>query len=220
MTISPTGDPTGALAALGIQAGPQVGEEVPVRGRNVRIGRGPSNDITIDDDSVSGSHARLDWDAAAKAWRITDLGSTNGTFVETVRLAPEVPTPLPFGATVRFGTVRMHFRPAEPVPIPDGEPAAPEPTPSRVPAAANSAATLRTAAIIAGVLLLLALVIFGIRSTAASRSGADSPQVTTEEVSGQAGTAAVAAGPALPLPAEPTPPDVPVEIPPPVNLEP
>jgi pSer/pThr/pTyr-binding forkhead associated (FHA) protein len=65
----------------------------------------------IDDDSVSAKHARLEYDLGA--WRITDLGSTNGTAIEGVKLAPDVPTPLPYGATVRFGGVKLHFREVE-----------------------------------------------------------------------------------------------------------
>ncbi|HEX5727340.1 MAG TPA: FHA domain-containing protein, partial [Longimicrobiaceae bacterium] len=64
----------------------------------------------IDDDSVSAAHARLEWDLGA--WRITDLESTNGTSVEGVRLAPHVPTPLQYGATVRLGGVRLQLREA------------------------------------------------------------------------------------------------------------
>jgi pSer/pThr/pTyr-binding forkhead associated (FHA) protein len=111
MEITPVGDRSGALAAFGIQAGPRVGDEVPVRLPVVQIGRGAQNEIVIDDDSVSASHARLEFDSGG--WRLTDLRSTNGTFVESVRLAPEVPTPLRYGSTVRFGGVRLHFRPVE-----------------------------------------------------------------------------------------------------------
>ncbi len=111
MEITPVGDRSGALAAFGIQVGPRAGEEVPVRSPVARIGRGGQNEIVIDDDSVSSTHARLEFDNGG--WRLTDLRSTNGTFVESVRLAPEVPTPLPYGSSVRFGGVRLHFRPIE-----------------------------------------------------------------------------------------------------------
>lgn len=111
MEITPRGDRTGALAAFGVRTGPLAGEEVPILSPVVRIGRGGENDVVITDDSVSTRHARLEFDEGA--WRITDLGSTNGTSVEGVRLAPEVPTPLHYGATVRFGGVELHFRPVE-----------------------------------------------------------------------------------------------------------
>jgi hypothetical protein len=111
MSITPLGEPDGALAVLGVLAGPLIGKEVPVRAPVVGIGRGAQNDIVIDDDSVSASHARLEWDHGA--WRLTDLESVNGTYVESTRLAPHVPTPLSFGASVRFGGIRMQFREVE-----------------------------------------------------------------------------------------------------------
>lgn len=109
MSTIPTGNPFGALAAFGVQAGPQTGEEIPIQQPVLRIGRSAQSDLVLPDDSVSTAHARLDYENGA--WRLTDLGSTNGTYVESVRLAPEVPTPLVYGSSVRFGGVRLHFRP-------------------------------------------------------------------------------------------------------------
>ncbi|HEV2733498.1 MAG TPA: FHA domain-containing protein, partial [Longimicrobiaceae bacterium] len=111
MEITPLGDRSGALAAFGIQTGPQAGKEVPVRLPVVRIGRAAGNDVVIPDDSVSASHALLEFER--DAWRITDLESTNGTYVEGIRLAPQVPTPLGYGASVRFGGIPLHFRAVE-----------------------------------------------------------------------------------------------------------
>lgn len=99
------------LAVFAVQAGPRIGEELPVRTPVASIGQGRQNDIVIEDDSVSKTHARLEFEGPY--WRLTDLGSTNGTFVEGVRLAPEVPTPIEYGMSVRFGAVRMHFRPVQ-----------------------------------------------------------------------------------------------------------
>jgi predicted component of type VI protein secretion system len=98
----------GPLATFAVAAGPRHGEQHPVPQPVVVIGRAAGCDVLIDDDSVSDAHARLEWDLGA--WRITDLGSTNGTAVEGVKLAPNVPTPLPYGTTVRFGGVKLQFR--------------------------------------------------------------------------------------------------------------
>jgi pSer/pThr/pTyr-binding forkhead associated (FHA) protein len=97
----------GPLAAFGVAAGPRYGEQIPVPAPVVTIGKAAGCDVVIDDDSVSARHARLEFDMGA--WRITDLGSTNGTAVESVRLAPNVPTSLPYGVTVRFGGVKLQF---------------------------------------------------------------------------------------------------------------
>lgn len=98
-----------ALATLALRTGPKIGSELEVRQPVVSIGRSAKCEIDIDDDSISTVHARLEYDR--DGWWLTDLGSANGTFVEGVRLAPEVPTPLTYGSTVRFGTVQTHFRP-------------------------------------------------------------------------------------------------------------
>jgi pSer/pThr/pTyr-binding forkhead associated (FHA) protein len=99
---------TGPLAHLALTAGPRYGDTLPVPKPVVTLGRAAGCDVVIDDDSVSAEHARLEFDLGA--WRITDLGSTNGTSVEGVKLAPHVPTPLPYGSTVRLGGVRLQFR--------------------------------------------------------------------------------------------------------------
>lgn len=100
----------GPLAHFGVAAGPRYGEQIPVPTPVVTIGRASECDVRIDDDSVSAQHARLEYDLGA--WRITDLASTNGTAIEGVKLAPNVPTPLPYGSTVRFGGVKLQFREA------------------------------------------------------------------------------------------------------------
>ena len=98
----------GPLATFGIAVGPRYGEQIPVPAPVVTVGRGAGCQVVIDDDSVSAQHARLEYDLGG--WRITDLASTNGTAIEGIKLAPEVPTPLPYGATVRFGGVKLVFR--------------------------------------------------------------------------------------------------------------
>lgn len=53
-------------------------QEVALRGP-LTIGRLPDNDIVIEDDLVSGHHARIE--PAGGTWRYVDLGSTNGSVV-------------------------------------------------------------------------------------------------------------------------------------------
>lgn len=110
MQPAPRGEPTGSLAIFGIHAGPRIGEQIAVLSPVVTIGQGSQNDVVLPDDSVSTVHARLEYEMG---WRITDLDSTNGTYVENVRLAPQVPTPLAYGSLVRFGGIVLHFREAD-----------------------------------------------------------------------------------------------------------
>ena len=111
MPIARSEEPNAALAVLGYHAGPRAGEEIALRSPVLTIGQGSQNEVVLADDSISTRHARLEYDAGG--WRLTDLGSTNGTYVDGVRLAPEISTPLLPGAVVRFGATTLVFQPVE-----------------------------------------------------------------------------------------------------------
>ena len=89
------------------------GKQYEIRVQLAHIGRGAHNDVVIDDDSVSDSHAKLQ--RREDGWFLIDLGSTNGTYVGGSRLASE--RRLDGAPDVRFGGVKLTFRPADsPVP--------------------------------------------------------------------------------------------------------
>ncbi|MEM6927185.1 MAG: FHA domain-containing protein [Myxococcota bacterium] len=67
-----------------------------------RLGRSRANDTVLAQDAVSGEHALIGWD---DGWRIRDLGSRNGTFVNGEAVAPGTRRPLVEGDAVSFGTV-------------------------------------------------------------------------------------------------------------------
>jgi hypothetical protein len=79
-------------------------------GSHVRIGRGPDNDIVIDDPTVSSAHAELRDEGGH--WVVSDLGSTNGTYVNYSgadadrRVAVNA---LKEGSTVRFGEISLRL---------------------------------------------------------------------------------------------------------------
>ena len=77
------------------------------RCRSVNIGRADYNDLVIADPSVSTTHAKLQ--RKDDVWILTDLGSTNGTFVEGEPVTGE--TALTPGTTLRFGDVAALFEP-------------------------------------------------------------------------------------------------------------
>jgi len=97
------------LASLLFRSGDFKGKRLPIKVPVVNIGRGDYNDIVIGDPSVSTMHAKLQRREAI--WILTDLGSTNGTFVEGERLSGE--TPLSPGTTIRFGDVIALFEPLD-----------------------------------------------------------------------------------------------------------
>ena len=97
------------LASLLFRSGEFKGRRLPIRVPVVNIGRGDYNDVVISDASVSTMHAKLQRREAV--WILSDLGSTNGTFVEGERLSGEVAlTP---GTTLRFGDVIALFEPLD-----------------------------------------------------------------------------------------------------------
>jgi len=69
------------------------------------VGRGSDADLTIADDKVSGGHFRIS--RTAGGFRIADLGSTNGTFVDGVPVT--APTPLGDTAVIRVGRAVLVF---------------------------------------------------------------------------------------------------------------
>ena len=97
------------LASLLFRSGASKGRRLPIKVPVVNIGRGDYNDIVIGDPSVSTMHAKLQRREAI--WILTDLGSTNGTYVEGERLSGEVA--LSPGTTLRFGDVIALFEPLD-----------------------------------------------------------------------------------------------------------
>ena len=106
---TPTQPQVAPLASLLVRSGSLKGRRLPVKVPLVNIGRADFNDVVIADPSVSTSHAKLQ--RRDDVWVLTDLGSTNGTFVEGERLSGEVA--LGPGTTVKFGEVAVLFEPLD-----------------------------------------------------------------------------------------------------------
>lgn len=53
-------------------------------GQKICLGRAPENDVVFNDPMISRAHAEIEWNGGG--FSITDLGSINGTFVNTGRL--------------------------------------------------------------------------------------------------------------------------------------
>lgn len=73
-----------------IQKGPEPGKIFPLTSASVTIGRDPMVEITIDDAEVSRQHTRLT--RSYSGYQVHDLGSTNGTYLDGVRLGGEAVT--------------------------------------------------------------------------------------------------------------------------------
>ncbi len=76
-----------------------------LKGRVVTIGRHPNNDISLLQESISRFHAKLE--LIGTKWVITDLNSSNGTFVNGERIA--TPRTLSEGDVVTLGRADFIF---------------------------------------------------------------------------------------------------------------
>ncbi len=98
---SPSQSGTLRLVALGAAA-PQVHE---LRTRRITIGTATGNDLILNEPTASRRHAAIErrWGR----WRVIDLGSTNGTYLNGRRVTS--PAPLERGDELRFGNARFGF---------------------------------------------------------------------------------------------------------------
>lgn len=94
-------------------SGSVLGMRFALSGRSTQVGRDPQSPIALNDPTVSRLHARFD--RKGEEWTVTDLGSTNGTFVNGNRLAPNTPATLAPGDEIKVGEVAFVFEaPAAP----------------------------------------------------------------------------------------------------------
>ncbi len=84
---------------LVMRTGPTPGKAYPLSKSEIYVGRDVTNDIAVNDAEISRKHARLT--TQGDSFVLEDLGSTNGTFVDTQRLmGPHVLRP---GELIMFG---------------------------------------------------------------------------------------------------------------------
>ncbi|NLD35514.1 MAG: FHA domain-containing protein [Desulfatiglans sp.] len=92
------------MARLILMFNNQVVKEYPLKKESITIGRNEDNVITVDNLAVSGYHARID--VAGKEYILTDLQSTNGTFVNDKKI---VSHKLAHGDNIIIGKHRILF---------------------------------------------------------------------------------------------------------------
>ncbi len=92
---------------------PQGDETRHPLGETTTLGRQPGNDIELSDQRVSRQHARIECEA--NACTLTDLGSSNGTYLGTEKIPPQAPIPIKPGVEVSIGpfSLQLIARPVE-----------------------------------------------------------------------------------------------------------
>ena len=96
------GSPTHVLVTEGANSG----ERAELDQAPILIGRGADAAIRLDDDYVSTRHARIA--TSGDQWFVEDLGSTNGTYIGSVRITQ--PTTITLGTQVRIGKTILELK--------------------------------------------------------------------------------------------------------------
>jgi pSer/pThr/pTyr-binding forkhead associated (FHA) protein len=101
--------PQGRLqpSTLVVTAGSLAGTRLRLGPGPILIGRAEDSTLVLDDDYASSRHARLT--QQGQEYYLEDLGSTNGTYLDRVRVT--TPTPVPVGVPIRIGRTVIELRP-------------------------------------------------------------------------------------------------------------
>ena len=108
-------DENGGARSRLVSIGSSDSREYPLDKQTVAIGSHPSNDVVVDDTTVSRRHATIT--RKPGGFELADLGSTNGTFVNGGRVRKAIE--LKRGDELKFGSARYAFISAsDPIPMP------------------------------------------------------------------------------------------------------
>src|SRR5689334_7374127 len=102
------------MCQLEVAGGPDAGQSRTLGAAAIRIGRAGA-DLVLNDKKVSGIHAEIRLEA--DGYRLRDLGSTNGTWLNGTRIVEVFLDP---GATFQVGSTTIRFAPlttSVPVPV-------------------------------------------------------------------------------------------------------
>ncbi|MGN6547904.1 MAG: ATP-binding protein [Aureliella sp.] len=93
------------MASLFVIRGRDTGQHYELLSASTSLGRDASNQIQLHDTEVSRHHARVERGPDG-SWRLVDLGSSNGTYINSVRITAEK---LTTGDRVQLGSTLMIF---------------------------------------------------------------------------------------------------------------
>lgn len=91
---------------LVVTEGPLTGARISLGDQPVLIGRADDSTLVLTDDYASTRHARLS--QRGSEWYVEDLGSTNGTYLDRVKVTTAVRVPI--GTPIRIGKTSIELR--------------------------------------------------------------------------------------------------------------
>jgi pSer/pThr/pTyr-binding forkhead associated (FHA) protein len=98
-------DLPGTIGMLVVKRGPNAGSKFVLDSDVTRAGRHPDSDIFLDDVTVSRRHAEILHDKGG--YRLRDVGSLNGTYLNRERIESEAP--LQNGDELQIGKFKLVF---------------------------------------------------------------------------------------------------------------
>jgi murein DD-endopeptidase MepM/ murein hydrolase activator NlpD len=109
-----------SAGTLQIQMPDGKNQQVPLLKASLTVGRAPDNDLVLDHATVSRYHARLELEQGRLY--IEDLGSSNGSYIGDLQLAPGQVVEVSPNQVFEFGQVRLGYQPFG-APLPAAAPA-------------------------------------------------------------------------------------------------
>lgn len=91
---------------LVVTEGPLTGVRIALSDQPVLIGRADDSALVLTDDYASTRHARLS--PRGSEWYVEDLGSTNGTYLDRVKVTTALRVPI--GTPIRIGKTAIELR--------------------------------------------------------------------------------------------------------------
>jgi diguanylate cyclase (GGDEF)-like protein len=107
------------LPTLFVLRGTDAGLRIPLTKDSVTLGRTIEADLILHDEQISRRHAMIDLDPETQGYRLSDLGSTNGTFLNDRPIAK--PETLKDGDKIFIGTTILKFMLQDEVEMESGE---------------------------------------------------------------------------------------------------
>lgn len=105
-TARPAAPARSGPSRLAVTSGPLRGTTLPLSTSGILVGRAPACTLVLDDEYTSSRHARVY--PQYGEWWVEDLGSTNGTFVDEMRIVE--PTAVEPGTPIRVGQSTLEIQ--------------------------------------------------------------------------------------------------------------